>query len=91
MTRKLYTERRFLRTLEKGWVSVEGVINRFVKSDFNPFIPGHMTIFMLGFDRNWRISHHLVSPRREWHATVEKISSELVRFAGERTSLRRMQ
>jgi len=48
MTRKLYTERRFLRKLERGWVSVEGVINRFVKSDFNPLYHlGTLTIFML--------------------------------------------
>ena len=48
MTRKLYTERRFLRKLERGWISIEGVINRFVKSDFNPFYHlGTLTIFML--------------------------------------------
>lgn len=48
MTRKLYNERRFMRTLEKGWVSAEGVINRFVKSDFNPLYHlGTLTIFML--------------------------------------------
>jgi len=48
MTRKLYTERRFLRRLERGWVSIEGVINRFVKSDFNPLYHlGTLTIFML--------------------------------------------
>lgn len=48
MTKKLYTERRFMRALEKGWISVEGVVNRFAKSDFNPFHHlGTLTIFML--------------------------------------------
>lgn len=48
MTKKLYTERRFMRKLEKGWNSVEGVINRFAKSDFNPLYHlGTLTIFML--------------------------------------------
>lgn len=48
MTKKLYTERRFMRALEKGWTSVEGVINRFAKSDFNPLHHlGTLTIFML--------------------------------------------
>ncbi|MCC6300360.1 MAG: cytochrome b N-terminal domain-containing protein [Anaerolineales bacterium] len=48
MTKKLYTERRFMRALEKGWISVEGAITRFAKSDFNPFHHlGTLTIFML--------------------------------------------
>lgn len=48
MTKKLYTERRFMRKLEKAWISVEGVINRFAKSDFNPLYHlGPLTIFML--------------------------------------------
>lgn len=48
MTKKLYTERRFIRALEKGWISIEGVINRFAKSDFNPLQHlGTLTIFML--------------------------------------------
>lgn len=48
MTKKLYTERRFLRTLEKGWAFIEGVVNRFAKSDFNPLYHlGTLTIFML--------------------------------------------
>jgi ferredoxin len=48
MTRKLYTERRFLRSLEKAWVFIEGVVNRFAKSDFNPLYHlGTLTIFML--------------------------------------------
>ena len=48
MTKKLYTERRALRKIERAWVSVEGVINRFAKSDFNPMYHlGTLTIFML--------------------------------------------
>ena len=48
MTKKLYTERRFMRRLERGWVSIEGVINRFAKSEFNPLYHlGTLTIFML--------------------------------------------
>lgn len=48
MTKKLYSERRFMRALEKGWISVEGVVSRFAKSDFNPFHHlGTLTIFML--------------------------------------------
>lgn len=48
MTKKLYTQRRFLRALEKAWISVEGAINRFAKSDFNPLHHlGTLTIFML--------------------------------------------
>jgi len=48
MTKKLYTERRFLRTLERAWALIEGVVNRFAKSDFNPLYHlGTLTIFML--------------------------------------------
>ncbi|MCZ2121721.1 MAG: 4Fe-4S binding protein [Anaerolineales bacterium] len=48
MSKKLYTERRFMRALEKGWISVEGVISRFAKSDYNPLHHlGTLTIFML--------------------------------------------
>lgn len=48
MTKKLYSERRFIRAFEKGWISVEGVVSRFVKSDFNPLHHlGTLTIFML--------------------------------------------
>ncbi|MBI4760614.1 MAG: 4Fe-4S dicluster domain-containing protein [Chloroflexota bacterium] len=48
MTKKLYTERRFLRTLEKAWAFIEGSINRFAHSDFNPLYHlGTLTIFML--------------------------------------------
>jgi len=48
MTRKLYTERRFMRRLERGWALIEGVVNRFAKSDFNPLYHlGTLTIFML--------------------------------------------
>ena len=48
MTKKLYTERRFLRKLERAWALIEGVVNRFAKSDFNPLYHlGTLTIFML--------------------------------------------
>jgi ferredoxin len=48
MTKKTYTERRFLRNLEKAWAFIEGVVNRFAKSDFNPLYHlGTLTIFML--------------------------------------------
>ncbi|MDX1377486.1 MAG: cytochrome b N-terminal domain-containing protein, partial [Anaerolineales bacterium] len=48
MAKKLYTERRFLRTLERAWARIEGVVNRFAKSDFNPLYHlGTLTIFML--------------------------------------------
>lgn len=48
MTKKTYTERRFMRSLEKAWAFIEGVVNRFAKSDFNPLYHlGTLTIFML--------------------------------------------
>ena len=48
MTKKTYTERRFMRKLERGWALIEGVVNRFAKSDFNPLYHlGTLTIFML--------------------------------------------
>ena len=48
MTKKTYTERRFMRTLERGWAFIEGVVNRFAKSDFNPLYHlGTLTILML--------------------------------------------
>jgi len=48
MTKKLYTERRFMRKLERAWALVEGVVNRSAKSDFNPLYHlGTLTIFML--------------------------------------------
>jgi ferredoxin/cytochrome b len=43
-----YTQRKLLRTFEKLWAKLEGFINRFTKSDFNPFYHlGTLTIFML--------------------------------------------
>ncbi|HLA05864.1 MAG TPA: hypothetical protein VJ022_00355, partial [Anaerolineales bacterium] len=48
MTLNLYAQRQTLRALEKIWVRFEGLINRFTKSDFNPFYHlGTLTIFML--------------------------------------------
>ena len=48
MTSNLYTKRRFLRRSEKLWTSLEGFVNRFTRSDFNPFYHlGTLTIFML--------------------------------------------
>src|SRR3990172_12823653 len=48
MTSNLYAKRTFLRRLEKLWTSLEGIVNRFTKSDFNPFYHlGTLTIFML--------------------------------------------
>ena len=48
MTPNLYPQRKTLRALEKIWTSVEGFVNRFTKSDFNPFYHlGVLTIFML--------------------------------------------
>ena len=42
-----YAQRKLLRTLEKLWTKFEGFINRFTKSDFNPFYHlGTLTIFM---------------------------------------------
>ncbi|MBM4427297.1 MAG: 4Fe-4S dicluster domain-containing protein [Chloroflexi bacterium] len=43
-----YAQRKLLRALEKLWAKFEGFINRFTKSDFNPFYHlGTLTIFML--------------------------------------------
>lgn len=43
-----YAQRKILRTFEKLWTRFEGLINRFTKSDFNPFYHlGTLTIFML--------------------------------------------
>lgn len=43
-----YAERKFLRSLEKTWAKVEGAVNRFTKSEFNPLYHlGTLTIFML--------------------------------------------
>ena len=43
-----YAQRKLLRAFEKLWAKFEGFINRFTKSDFNPFYHlGTLTIFML--------------------------------------------
>ena len=43
-----YAQRKLLRTFEKLWARFEGFINRFTKSDFNPFYHlSTLTIFML--------------------------------------------
>ena len=43
-----YAQRKTLRTFEKLWTQLEGLINRFTKSDFNPLYHlGTLTIFML--------------------------------------------
>ena len=43
-----YAERRFLRSLEKGWAKIEALVNRITKSDFNPLYHlGTLTIFMV--------------------------------------------
>jgi ferredoxin len=48
MTLNPYIQRKTMRALEKLWVKLEGVVNRFTKSDFNPFYHlGTLTIFML--------------------------------------------
>ncbi len=48
MTPNPYAQRRTLRAFEKLWTSLEGLVNRFTKSDFNPFYHlGTLTIFML--------------------------------------------
>ncbi len=78
MTRKLYTERRFMRTLEKGWISIEGAISRFARSDFNPFHHlGTLTIFMLVVLIVTGVYLTLLyRPGAEAaYATIEKISS----------------
>lgn len=48
MTLNPYAQRKALRTFEKLWTKLEGIVNRFAKSDFNPFYHlGTLTIFML--------------------------------------------
>jgi ferredoxin len=48
MTLNPYAQRKTLRTFEKFWTKLEGIVNRFTKSDFNPFYHlGTLTIFML--------------------------------------------
>jgi len=48
MPKKTYAERHFMRALEQGWALIEGIVNRFTKSDFNPLYHlGTLTIFML--------------------------------------------
>lgn len=48
MTPNPYARRKTLRTFEKLWTKLEGLVNRFTKSDFNPFYHlGTLTIFML--------------------------------------------
>jgi len=48
MTPNLYPQRKTLRALEKIWSRLEGLVNRFTHSDFNPFYHlGTLTIFML--------------------------------------------
>ncbi|HRQ24505.1 MAG TPA: cytochrome b N-terminal domain-containing protein, partial [Anaerolineales bacterium] len=48
MTHNPYAQRKTLRTFEKLWTTLEGIVNRFTKSDFNPFYHlGTLTIFML--------------------------------------------
>lgn len=43
-----YAERKLLRKFEKLWTQIEGLVNRFTKSDFNPLYHlGTLTIFML--------------------------------------------
>ncbi|MBI3161190.1 MAG: cytochrome b N-terminal domain-containing protein [Chloroflexi bacterium] len=43
-----YAQRRFMRSFDKLWTRFEGFINRFTKSDFNPFYHlGTLTIYML--------------------------------------------
>lgn len=43
-----YAERKTLRMFEKVWSRLEGLVNRFTKSDFNPLYHlGTLTIFML--------------------------------------------
>jgi ferredoxin len=48
MSQNLYAQRKILRAFEKLWTRFEGLVNRFTKSDFNPFYHlGTLTIFML--------------------------------------------
>jgi ferredoxin len=78
MTKKLYAERTFMRRLERIGVMIEGAINRFAKSDFNPFYHlGTLTIFMLLVLIVTGVYLTLLyRPGAEAaYATVEKISS----------------
>ncbi len=78
MIKKLYTERTFLRRLERIGVTIEGAINRFAKSDFNPLYHlGTLTIFMLLVLIVTGVYLTLLyRPGAEVaYATVEKISS----------------
>jgi ferredoxin len=78
MTKKLYTERTFMRRLENMGVAIEGAINRFAKSDFNPLYHlGTLTIFMLVLLILTGVYLTLIyRPGAEAaYATVEKISS----------------
>ena len=46
--RNPYAQRKILRAFEKAWTKVEGFINRFTQSDFNPLYHlGTLSIFML--------------------------------------------
>ncbi|MCL4275048.1 MAG: 4Fe-4S binding protein [Anaerolineales bacterium] len=48
MSHNPYAQRKTLRAFEKLWTKLEGIVNRFTKSDFNPFYHlGTLTIFML--------------------------------------------
>jgi len=48
MAKKNYTERSSMRKLERWWALLEGMVNRFTKSDFNPLYHlGTLSIFML--------------------------------------------
>jgi len=48
MTPNFYAKRKTLRFFEKLWTRLEGIVNRFTKSDFNPFYHlGTLSIFML--------------------------------------------
>ena len=48
MTLNPYAKRKTLRSLEKLWTRLEGFVNRFTQSDFNPFYHlGTLTIYML--------------------------------------------
>jgi len=48
MTSNPYAQRKTLRTFERLWTRLEGLVNRFTQSDFNPFYHlGTLTIYML--------------------------------------------
>ena len=48
MTLNPYAQRKTLRAFEKVWTKLEGFVNRFTKSDFNPLYHlGTLSIFML--------------------------------------------